>query len=136
MLSGPETPSGHLIASSCQDGCFFKFQWDCGTLDDEPEGLTIWDLDGKDAPGTGMSGQLHVGMVDNDADTDQVYIKHYTMRRYLRPGDGIQAEYDAVFDHAELNLAPGTYPEAITLGADGKRVRLVAPEGPVIIGGP
>ena len=51
----------------------------------------------------------------------------------LNPGDGIQAEYDAVFDHAELNFAPGTYNEPFTLGGDGKPARLVAPDGPVVI---
>ena len=54
----------------------------------------------------------------------------------LNPGDGIQSECDAVFDLVELNFAPGTYNEAVTLGGDGKPARLVAPDGPVVIRAP
>ena len=128
-----EMATGKLIARSCQTGCFFRYQFECNNRwDEEPEGMTIWDLDDGRAPG--ISGQLHVSLLDNDAGQDNVYIKHFTMRRYLEPGDGIQDEYDEIFDHAELNFAPGTYEEAITVGTDGtKDMLFVAPDGPVLI---
>lgn len=44
---------------------------------EEPEGITIWDLDDRHAPG--ISGQLHVIMLDNDRplNDDDFYFKHY-----------------------------------------------------------
>jgi hypothetical protein len=47
---------------------------------EEPEGLTFWDLDGRGAPGF-PGGQLHVILLDNDADGDEIYIKHYRLVR-------------------------------------------------------
>lgn len=46
---------------------------------EEPEGLTVWDLDDGRAPG--IRGQLHVLMLDNDwFSADEIYFKHYTDR--------------------------------------------------------
>ena len=47
---------------------------------EEPEGITVWDLDDGRAPG--IRGQLHAGMLDNDwhplwPDSDNVYLHHY-----------------------------------------------------------
>jgi hypothetical protein len=42
---------------------------------EEPEGITWWDLDRPRAPGIG--GQLHAILLDNDANGDDVYFKHY-----------------------------------------------------------
>ena len=46
-----------------------------GSTDEEPEGLTYWDLDRRNAPG--IKGQLHAILLDNDANGDDVYFKHY-----------------------------------------------------------
>ena len=46
-----------------------------GSTDEEPEGLTYWDLDGRNVPG--IRGQLHAILLDNDANGDDVYFKHY-----------------------------------------------------------
>jgi hypothetical protein len=46
--------------------------------DEEPEGLTWWDLDGRNAPG--IEGQLHAILLDNDANGDDVYFKHYRVQ--------------------------------------------------------
>ncbi|SHG97806.1 PLAT/LH2 domain-containing protein [Fibrobacter sp. UWH9] len=52
----------------------FRFQFD--GYRNEPEGITYWDLDGKGAPG--ISGQLHVIMIDNNGTgDDDLYFKHY-----------------------------------------------------------
>jgi hypothetical protein len=45
---------------------------------EEPEGITLWDLDGRGAPG--IAGELHVLMLDNDSGGDQIYVKHYAVR--------------------------------------------------------
>ncbi len=46
-----------------------------GSTDEEPEGLTYWNLDGRNAPG--IRGQLHAILLDNDSNGDDVYFKHY-----------------------------------------------------------
>jgi len=43
--------------------------------EEELEGLTIWNLDNGTAPGIG--GQIHLLMVDNDINTDDLYFKHF-----------------------------------------------------------
>ncbi len=49
--------------------------WDPGD-DEELEGLTVWDLDGGQAPG--IAGQLHVIMIQNeDGSNDDWYFKHF-----------------------------------------------------------
>lgn len=50
---------------------------------DEPEGLTIWDLDNGRAPG--IRGQLHVLMLNNNAGQDQVHLKHYSYKKPTIP---------------------------------------------------
>lgn len=50
-----------------------------GSTDEEPEGLTYWDLDGRNAPG--IHGQLHAILLDNDSNGDDVYFKHYRVAR-------------------------------------------------------
>jgi hypothetical protein len=72
--------TGQRIIRSCQSGCDFAFLFDpCdfGILDEEPEGMTIWDLDDGAAPG--MSGQLHVLLLNNDILTDNNWMKHYDL---------------------------------------------------------
>lgn len=49
-----------------------------GSTDEEPEGLTYWNLDGRNAPG--IEGQLHAILLDNDANGDDVYFKHYRVQ--------------------------------------------------------
>jgi hypothetical protein len=49
-----------------------------GSTDEEPEGLTYWDLDRRNAPG--IKGQLHAVLLDNDANGDDVYFKHYRVQ--------------------------------------------------------
>ena len=47
--------------------------------DEEPEGLTYWDLDGRKVPG--IEGQLHAILLDNDTwSDDDVYLKHYRVQ--------------------------------------------------------
>lgn len=49
-----------------------------GSTDEEPEGLTYWDIDRRNAPG--IHGQLHAILLDNDANGDDVYFKHYRVQ--------------------------------------------------------
>jgi hypothetical protein len=56
-----------------------------GGLNEEPEGLTLWDLDDGRAPN--IHGQLHVLLLDNDDSADEVYIKHYGAGSVAQPLD-------------------------------------------------
>ncbi len=47
-------------------------------VEDEPEGITIWNFDKPGFFVPGMSGQIHVLMIDNNAGWDGLYFKHYT----------------------------------------------------------
>ncbi|MBW2703639.1 MAG: hypothetical protein JRF33_22715 [Deltaproteobacteria bacterium] len=64
----------------------FKFKFAPGSVSgQEPEGLTIWDIEGIEAPGGDggvLVGQIHVMMIDNyhpGYEDDQLYFKHYTV---------------------------------------------------------
>jgi hypothetical protein len=113
----------------------------------EPEGLTIWDLNDGRAPG--VSGTLHVLMLDNDEpfSGDDAYIKHYTEVIYVdgayegsseegRPQKPFKTVHAAihhypVWDGAQIKIQAGTYPEAVTFS---QRIRLFAEGGTVVIG--
>ena len=60
----------------------FNFQYNPGALTfEEPEGVTFWDLD-ADTRAPGISGQVHVVMLDNEKEDlveDDVYVKHYRL---------------------------------------------------------
>jgi len=76
-----DAQTGHIIFRSDTKDMPFKFEfkprwpykWE------EPQGLTVWDLDDPNAPNApNISGQLHVIMIRNDeVSSDDLYIKHY-----------------------------------------------------------
>ncbi len=51
------------------------------TVRNEPEGLTVWDLDDGRAPN--IRGHLHAFMSDNDAMNGDIYFYHYTHTLYV-----------------------------------------------------
>src|SRR6185503_2510917 len=70
-----ETVTYQRVAHSTRGYGHFDYYYDPGLPTyEEPEGLTIWDLDGAGAPG--ITGQLHVFVSDNDADGGDVDFKH------------------------------------------------------------
>ncbi|MBN2443225.1 MAG: hypothetical protein JXJ04_17830 [Spirochaetales bacterium] len=55
-----------------------------GSLSDEIEGITVWDLDAIPSRHSGVSGQIHMQMINNDwIDSDNYYLKHF---RVAEPG--------------------------------------------------
>jgi hypothetical protein len=62
----------------------FSYAYDPGfSTYEEPEGITFWDLD-ADTRAPGVSGQVHVVLLDNDEPLagqgdDDVYVKHYRL---------------------------------------------------------
>jgi hypothetical protein len=71
--------TGQILIESSNGHGIFNFEYDVRKWPhayEEPEGLTIWDLDDGREPG--VRGQLHVLILDNDAGSaDEIYIKHY-----------------------------------------------------------
>lgn len=124
----------------------FLYYWDYeGTVDQEPEGITIWDLDDGRAPG--MYGQLHALVLDNDLNDDDVFIKHYSDKIYVSSaailglGLGTKAiPFKMVAEAinlawsqggAQIVIAAGNYPETLTIN---KLVKLTAYGGTAVIG--
>ncbi len=69
--------SGNLITqSSCEHGDF-KYEFHPGLRAEEPEGLTLWDL--NDGRAKNIRGKLHALMLNNGINDrwDEVYFKHY-----------------------------------------------------------
>jgi hypothetical protein len=146
-----ELSTGRRVMHSTNGCGHFNYHFDPGGWPDdmeEPEGITIWDLDNIAAPG--ISGQLHVIMLDNDVwpNEDDVTIEHYTNTilvdgSYTGPGDPnkngtpsyplktVTDAYNLAWDRAQIKIVAGTYPEALTLS---KRIRVLAEEGTATIG--
>jgi hypothetical protein len=117
--------------------CVPPFDSNC----EEPEGLTIWNLDDGRAPH--ISGQLHVLLLDNDI-SDDVYIRHYTHKIYVdrgysgeergkptQPFNTVGEAYSMAWPGSLLMIKAGSYPESLTLS---KRVELHSEGGNVNIG--
>jgi hypothetical protein len=140
--------SGTRIQSSTNGNGYFNYEfhpeWYSGR--EEPEGLTIWDLDDGRAPG--IRGQLHAILRDNDTpqslDSNEVYLKHYTNAIYVdRNYHGVEAGTEAqpfntvseannrAWDGARIRIKGASYPEWPTFA---KRVEVVAHGGSAVIG--
>ena len=127
----------------------FNYEFDTQNLE-EPEGMTIWDLDG----GSNPLGQLHVLLFDNKVTPIpytpcvtgwyHFWIKHYTNAIWVdgtveEGGDGrltnkyktIIAANDFAWNGAKIKISAGSYPEALTIS---KIVKLEAIGGTVTIG--
>ncbi len=139
-----DTGSWRRIRKSSDGEMPFNFSYTTGVESEEPEGLTIWDLNDGRAPG--MRGELHVILLDNDFPSDDdVFIKSYSAiihvnRSHSGPETGRSNEpfntlseaLDAAWNGARLRLRAQTYPGARTLN---KRIRLEASGGVARIGG-
>lgn len=126
---------------------YFNYLYDPYGIDsEEPEGLTIWDLDGGEAPG--ISGQLHVLLLDNDADNcDDIYLKHYRAERNIyvnrnytgseqhgtpaKPFKSVTDANSVAWNGAVIHIRNGVYPETLTFQ---KQLKVVAENGSVVIG--
>lgn len=142
-----DTRTWRRIKHSTRGYGVFNFYYDpYGASSEEPEGITIWDLDGAGAPG--ISGQVHVLVLDNDAyDYDDVYIKHYRGYKDIYvdglsgspfgngsaafPFETVSAGNNKAWNGAVLHIQSTCYPEAVTFS---KRMEIIAEGGPVVIG--
>lgn len=141
------TSDWQLIKLSSQEDRPFKFEYTPGWPEmEEPEGLTVWDLDDGRAPG--ILGQLHVILLDNDVDTneDDVRLKHYTSKIYVDwrfedmstqegtpmfPFGTVDQAVGYAWQGSQLDIFAGNYPEAVLIDTI---TRLLARSGTVVIG--
>lgn len=143
--------TGRKVKQSTQTGQFaYEFYPDGpdpGSHDDlwdeEPEGITFWDLDDGRAPG--ISGQLHAILLDNDwPDPDEIYFKHYAgtlhvNRNYTglergslrEPFNSVSEANYQIWDGAQIKIKSASYPEMLTFS---KRISVLPDGGPVTIG--
>ena len=139
-----DTQTGALVQQSTNGSGLFNFEFhDSFPNSEEPEGVTIWDLDGAGVPG--IEGQLHVVLLDNDApDGDDVYLKHYSGALYVNhaappPGNGrysspyttLTQAVNAAWAGVRIKVAGGSYPGAITLSTP---IRISSTGGTAVIG--
>lgn len=141
------------ISDDCMgEGPFFCYHFDpicfpeVPYICEEPEGLTLWDLDDGRAPG--ISGQLHVVMLDNDGapDDDDVTIYHYINTLHVdraysgndpstgephKPFKTIGEANYWVWDGARIKIQTGDYAEAVTFS---RRIQILAQGGTVRFG--
>ena len=62
----------------------FKYEFKPGIRMQEPEGLTYWNLDSRNAPK--IKGKLHAILLNNDAtNRDEFWFKHYDIRSFRIP---------------------------------------------------
>jgi hypothetical protein len=122
---------------------YFNFEFHPGGIDrEEPEGITIWNLDNGRAPG--IRGQLHVLMLDNELDSDHIYFKHYTGTIHVNhagsedgkgtlsePFKTVKAAHYIAWDGSRIKIMAGKYRENLTFS---KRVKIIAEQGTVTIG--
>jgi hypothetical protein len=134
--------TGRRVQRSTNGSGYFNYEVHQG-YNEEPEGLTIWDLDDGRAPG--IRGQLHVLLLDNDVfEADNIYMKHYTGTIYVdrtytgeergtpsKPFNTVGEANNLAWDGAQINIRAGSYPETLTFS---KRVKVLAPGGTATIG--
>jgi hypothetical protein len=141
--SSPRTWTRIRKSANCSD-CSDIFRYEFGpTLTggcDEPEGLTFWDLDQGRAPG--IRGQLHVLLLENDLDADDIFFKHYTGVVYVDErhfGDGTRGSpyhtvteaHSFAWNGSRIKIHAGSYVEPLTFF---KQIRLLAWEGTATMG--
>ncbi|MFQ6030150.1 MAG: hypothetical protein ACE5Q6_21970 [Dehalococcoidia bacterium] len=144
--------TGTRVARSCQggEGCLFRYQFDLCTLGythQEPEGITIWDLDDlvlQGAVANDVDGQLHILLLHNEIDQDNIYIKHYSDRLYVdddagtngngrvqSPFNNLSDALDLAWDGSTIVLIAGNYPGSFIID---ENIRMEARTGLARIG--
>ena len=138
-----EGESFRIVNRSSQSDHPFKFEYHPRpSCHEEPEGVTIWDLDDDKAPY--IKGQLHVILlVDDYFDQDQWYFKHYSGTIYVdgvsggshgtfdEPFNTLNEAINYAWDGSKIKIKGGSYPEAVTFS---KQVEVSAYDGNVVVG--
>jgi hypothetical protein len=136
------------IAHSTRGFGHFDYYYNPGTFTgaEEPEGLTIWDLDDGRAPG--IRGQLHATVLSNELDSGDIDFKHYSHVVRVNPFISCTGVFPAgsptcpyttptaainalTWNGAEIRIRASTYNGPLTIS---RPVRLTAEGGVVRIG--
>lgn len=132
------------IRRASREAMPFKYAYEPGAYLDEPEGLTVWDLDDGRAPN--IRGQLHVILINEEVGADYLSIHHFTHKIHVDAAAGSDAEWGRpetplasvtqavvqAWDGQELVVHAGDYPAPVTVT---QRLRMVSQDGSAFIGG-
>jgi hypothetical protein len=143
VLDTTSQPWRRIKKSTNGSGSFdYNFEPDLSGGCDEPEGITVWDLDDGRAPG--IRGQLHVFMLDNDIDQDDATLYHYTNTIYVnssytgeetgeihKPFNTVGKANNMAWNGSRIKIQAGSYPEVLTFS---KQIQVLAQGGTVHIG--
>ncbi len=138
-----DTSTRRRVQRSTNGYGYFNYEFhQAHSINEEPEGLTIWDLDDGRAPN--IRGHLHVLLVDQDLFHDDVYIKHYTHSINVdrdhtgseqgtpsQPFNTVGEATDHAWTGAQIKIKAGLYPEVLTFS---KPTEVVSDGGLVTIG--
>jgi len=145
-----DTRTGRLVEHSTNGYGYFNYEFHPGwSKYEEPEGLTIWDLDQKSTDETGGAyGQLHVVLLDVDpALHDDIYVSHYSNTIYIdasyngenkdgtpeHPLNNISEAFSLAWNGSRIELKTGTYPKPYR-GSFNRHTQILASEGDVNMG--
>jgi len=136
------------IAHSTRGFGHFDYYYNPGTFTgaEEPEGLTIWDLDDGRAPG--IRGQLHATVLSNELDSGDIDFKHYSHVIRVNPFISCTGVFpqgsptcpfptvaaavnNLAWNGSEIRIRAATYTGPLTIA---RRIRLTAEGGTVRIG--
>lgn len=139
-----ETQEWRRIAVSSQTDPFFNYECHPGSLSDESEGVTVWDLDSGRAPG--IHGQLHIIRIDVDwPSDDDLNFQHYTGSVFVnaaytgsdadgtisRPFPSVNQASSYAWPGSKIQIQAGRYEEAVTFA---EYVRIHARAGTAVVG--
>jgi hypothetical protein len=118
-----------------------------GSSDEEPEGLTIWDLENDGRVPQTVRGQLHVLMLDNDDfpdGDDDINFKHYSgaicadgayvgeeLGTPTKPFNTVTEANNLAWNGARIRIKAGFYPETLMFS---RKLRVSTAGGLVRIG--
>ena len=136
------------IAHSTRGFGHFDYYYNPGTFTgaEEPEGLTIWDLDDGRAPG--IRGQLHATVLSNEIDAGDIDFKHYSHVIRVNPFVACTGVFpqgsptcpfptvaaavsNLAWNGSEIRIRAASYNGPLTIA---RRIRLTAEGGVVRIG--
>jgi hypothetical protein len=142
-----DTKTWHMVARSSNGSGHFNYKYDWGFPSyNEPEGITIWDIDKVSNADPSVHGQLHVGMLNNEwPDADNVTLYHYINTIYVDPSSSeeetgephkpfktLGGAYSLAWNGARVKIKTGSYTDVLTFA---KGIQLLAKDGKVLLGG-
>jgi hypothetical protein len=151
-----DTKTWRRVIRSTNGSGYFNYKYDWGFSSyNEPEGITIWDVDQVSNADPSLHGQLHVGMLNNQCcysdpclltcEMDNVTLYHYINTLYVNPAYSgeetgephkpfktLSGAYTLAWNGARIKIQTGSYSDVLTFE---KQIQLQAMGGAVRIEG-